>query len=190
MPRPVTSIRRTLLLGLSFACLLLLPQTLRAQAPGAVHAEYHQDYFLYEPAEGSNFSRDTMPLVVYLHGAPWFIEPILYDTLMREIASEGCVVVLPIYKVTDPEDENFWPWNWYAFATQQTRTALHDVVSGRAGNWRPRYSNLALAGHSLGGMYALKMADEASDGSLPNVCRPRPRPSCCTTRLDTTRSCS
>jgi len=166
MPGPVTSIRRTLLLGLSFACLLLLAQTLRAQAPG-VHVEYHQDYFLYEPAEGSDFSGDTMPLVVYLHGAPWFIEPFLYDSMLREVAAAGCVVVMPVYKETDVDKPEFLPWNWYAYALKQTQQALSDVVSGRTGAWRPRYCNLALVGHSLGGTYALKMADEATDTSLP-----------------------
>lgn len=125
-------------------------------------------YVLYEPAPWENFDRSTMPIVVYLHGAPWITDPAGYDRMLTEIAASGCVVVLPIYGERDPTDPDFWRADeWYADALQTTNAALSDLAAHRAGWWSPPLRNLALVGHSLGGAFSLKMAADTNCWLLP-----------------------
>lgn len=129
-----------------------------------------QDYWLYEPASSARLKSQQMPLVVYLYGAPVLIEPSKYDRMLREIAASGCVVVLPLYGQpveNRPETlQNLLPDRWYRDACNKTNRALWDIGYRDVSRWAPPLSNLAIVGHSLGGTFALKMANDVSNRSL------------------------
>jgi hypothetical protein len=165
--------RQPLIAGLVFCAVWLLsPRILSAQSPPTVVVTERDLYILYEPALTTKFNAKTMPLVVYLHGAPLFVEPDFYDRMLTDLAASGCSVVLPVWDAvgdwsdTDWTDPDVLPTSWYGNAVERTRIALADIYNRRVGLWRPPLWNLALVGHSLGGTYALKMADEANDSSL------------------------
>lgn len=162
--------------GVAFGLLLAVIVWLAPQAALAqklyVRTYMNEDYVLYEPSLAANFNRKSMPLVVYLHGAPWFIEHDRYDGMLYEIAAAGCVVVMPMYGEKDIADPDFWRFDlWYADALTKTRRALRDIQYGGVSKWSPFQSNLALVGHSLGGVFALKMAKDTAAVALPTFRR-------------------
>ncbi|MCA9178974.1 MAG: hypothetical protein KDB14_31135 [Planctomycetales bacterium] len=116
------------------------------------------DFAIYEPTKYAGCDELSMPLLLYLHGAPWFIDPARYDTLLREIASSGCVVVFPIYGERDVLSPDFFHFDlWYADAVDKAVAGLRFVECGGT-YWSPPALNLSIAGHSLGGAFALKMS--------------------------------
>jgi pimeloyl-ACP methyl ester carboxylesterase len=128
------------------------------------NGSWQLQYLLYEPPYSMIFELDMVPpVVVYLHGAPSLVDLEDYDPILTDLALSGCVVVMPFY--------GGFPDNWYRDAANKTRQALDDIANRRVGSWHPPVSNLALVGHSMGGMFAVKMAHDAQRLQFPS--RPR-----------------
>ncbi len=114
-----------------------------------------QRYWLYEPAEPTPASA---PVVLYLHGYG-ATEPDAYHDLMAHMARKGFTVIYPRYG---------WPWN-PAVYEQNAVDALVDALDRLAGPGHvdPELDHFAVAGHSLGGILSLRIANRAKTSGLP-----------------------
>jgi pimeloyl-ACP methyl ester carboxylesterase len=123
------------------------------------------DYVLYEPPFWYVFwGGPVRPVAIYLHGALANDES-KYERMLTDMAHAGFVVVFPRY--------DGWSGNqWYEDAKTKTTAALEDLRGGRVGylgqilGYPPDTSRWAVVGHSAGGMYSLKLANDAQSSGL------------------------
>jgi len=115
--------------------------------------EYYRDYALYQPPR--NVAEDLpkpLPVVVYVHGS-FDNNPDTYDAILSDMAEAGYVVVFPTYS-KEPSEMH----QWYQDLVLKTLFALGDIYTGNVGYVEASIFDLAIAGHSVGGMYSLKLA--------------------------------
>ena len=114
-----------------------------------------QRYGLSEPREPTPYSA---PVVLYLQGYG-AIGPDAYHDLMVHLGRKGFTVIYPRYG---------WPWNSAAYE-QNAVDALVDALDRLAGpdHVDPDPDHFAVAGHSLGGILSLRIANRAKTDDLP-----------------------
>lgn len=159
--------------------LLVAVHRCQAQSPYEVLKTTRAGYALYEPPLAVVFekyfsSSQGLPVLVYLHGS-YETNETRYDAFCRDVAEAGFVVVFPKFDASLFSDKK----SWYANAVRLTYEALIELKrlpseSGGVGYYHRNTAQIALAGHSAGGMFALKMAEEFSILSpLTGIGRPR-----------------
>jgi pimeloyl-ACP methyl ester carboxylesterase len=113
-------------------------------------------FVTYEP---SSPSPERAPVVLFLHGF-FDQEPTKVDPMLRHIAGKGFIVVYPGYGV--PWD----PATWEDHAVRAFDAAMADLDA--ADRVHPDRSRVAIVGHSIGGLLALRLATRAgADPRLP-----------------------
>ncbi len=113
-------------------------------------------YFLFEPAGPSP---PSAPVVVFVHG--WMATtPTVYWSWIRHLVRKGNVVVYPVYQVlTSP------PSAYTANAIGAEASALR--VLRQPGHVAPLLGDVAVIGHSVGGVVAFDLTAEAAGSGLP-----------------------
>jgi hypothetical protein len=104
------------------------------------------------------------PVVLYLHGADAHKHGspgAVYQQMFEHLADQGYLVIVPFYS----EGNLLRPSTWEANAIQGFQAALNYTRS--AGRVEPDLNRFAIAGHSLGGFLALRIASLASTGIVP-----------------------
>lgn len=160
--------RKAMLLGLLFCSITSAANAITSDPfldPFDVVKTPQPEYALYEPPFWYAFwGGPVRPVVIYLHGAGANDET-AYERMLTDMAHAGFVVVFPRY--------DGWSANqWYEDAKTKTTAALQDLRHGRVGylagilGYPPDTSRWALVGHSAGGMYSLKLANDASSNGL------------------------
>jgi dienelactone hydrolase len=119
-------------------------------------------YWLYQPMSPRP---KQAPVVAYLHG--WALDnPATYDGLLRHLARKGYVVIFPTYGqargVSTKVHTEYENW-----AIEAIKSAL--LLLGGPGYVPPRDGGIGLAGHSLGGRFAARIANRARLVGLPPV---------------------
>ena len=114
----------------------------------------------FEPADPAPPDGARVPVVLFLHGW-WGVEPSGVNPMLRHIASRGFDVIYPSYGVA-------WdPAHWEENAVAALDAALASLdVPGRA---RPDRSRIAIVGHSMGGILALRLANRAGKAKDPRL---------------------
>lgn len=151
----------------------------KAESPyDAVLVTDRPAYTLYEPPVAVAFekyfsSTNGLPVMIYLHGS-FELDGHRYDPFCKEVARAGYVVVVPHFDALFSNRRD-----WYLDARSMTFGALLELSrlpweSGGIGNYRRNTAQIAFAGHSVGGMFALKMANEfAILSPFTGIGRPR-----------------
>ena len=112
-------------------------------------------YWLYEPADPAPASA---PVVLYLHGYG-ALDPSPYEAMLNHVARKGFTVVYPRYGW-------FWnPWEYEQNAINSLRNALDRLEE--PGHVAPELEHFAVAGHSLGGILSLRIANRVVSEGLP-----------------------
>jgi len=124
----------------------------------SIHGEGVHEYILFEPDEPRP---ESAPVVVYLHG--WgATSPKAYGAWIDHIVRRGNVVVFPRYQKLITPMDRFTP-----NAARAIREAL-ETLDGE-GHVNPRRDELALVGHSMGGVISANLAALATEEKLPPV---------------------
>ncbi len=113
-------------------------------------------YWLYEPAAPAPAAA---PVVVFLHGYG-ASDPTPYDAMLRHLTRKGHSVIYPRYGSL---------WNPWAYE----RNAADAVADGLAllatpGHVAPLSGQIAFAGHSLGGILSLRLAQFSNAHGIPS----------------------
>jgi len=122
----------------------------------ARHGLGGSEYWLYTPADPVPSSA---PVVVFLHG--WGgMDPVSYGAWIEHLVLRGNIVIYPRYQaslLTPPTE-----------MTENALAAVNDALVRLAESGvKPQVENLAIIGHSLGGVIAANLACEAATGRLP-----------------------
>ena len=116
-----------------------------------------QQYWIFEPASPKP---DSAPIIVFNHG--WAAtNPIIYQAWINHLVKKGNIVIYPRYQnnIFDSSD------NFTQNAIYSVRDALKQLQSGN--HVRPQIDNLAIVGHSVGGIISINMAARASSEGIP-----------------------
>ena len=126
----------------------------RPPANATIVVKHHfANYSLYEPPLNiANALPKPLPVVAYLHGAG-LNDPAEYDRILSDMARAGYVVVFPRYS-----GDAAIIHRWFDDAVAKLFAALVDLHAGNVGYVEASVFDLALVGHSAGGMYSLKLA--------------------------------
>jgi pimeloyl-ACP methyl ester carboxylesterase len=122
-------------------------------------------FWLFVPADesGAPVISNTFPLVTFLHGFS-ATEPSSYLTWINHIVQRGAVVVYPIYQVNAVRDlANTSHYLANAETAVREAVAMLDGISLPTVN----LDNVAVVGHSAGGVLAANYAFDAAKQGLP-----------------------
>lgn len=114
------------------------------------------EYWLYTPADPVP---PSAPVIVFLHG--WGgMDPVSYGAWIDHLVLRGNIVIYPRY-----QDTLFTP---PTAMTENALLAVNDALVRLAeAGVKPQTENLAIIGHSLGGVIAANLACEAATGRMP-----------------------
>jgi pimeloyl-ACP methyl ester carboxylesterase len=119
-------------------------------------------YFYLEP---KNVPKGTkVPVVLFLHGAGGVtLGPPQPDTEMFvRMVQQGYLVLVPLFQ----EGNEIYPYHWHPAAICGYKSALAEVKA--RGRVVPDTQRLAIVGHSMGGLFALRTAALAAQrGDMP-----------------------
>jgi len=115
-------------------------------------------YHLFEPAEPTPASA---PVLLYLHGYTGQThKESRYEPMLRHLARKGTLVIYVTYGAVEK------PWTYEANAVKGFKAAIDALSQG--GHVRPELDRFAIAGHSLGGALALRLASRWDQQGLPS----------------------
>ncbi len=113
-------------------------------------------YWIFEPASPSPSSA---PVIIFNHG--WSaINPIFYRPWINHLVKRGNIVIYPRYQANIFDTSDFTDNAIYA-----VKDGLEQLEQGD--HVRPETENMALVGHSAGGLISINMAARALDEDLP-----------------------
>lgn len=116
-----------------------------------------QQYWIFEPASPKP---NSAPVIVFNHG--WAAtNPLIYQAWINHLVKKGNIVIFPRYQnnIFDSSD------NFTQNAIYSVKDALKQLQSGD--HVRPQMENLAIVGHSAGGLISINMAAQASSAGIP-----------------------
>ena len=134
------------------------------QSVGAEKHDWFSSIVYFNKDRIAGYSADQIRVVVYLHGRGGESEA-PYDQMLRQLVDQtGCVVVFPKFDSQTPVELG-WLASTYRNAKAATERALFEVdwlmwFQGVTTGLQNFGEQPVLAGHSLGGLYALKMTDD------------------------------
>jgi dienelactone hydrolase len=114
-------------------------------------------YWIFEPASPKP---QSAPVIVFNHG--WgATDPIFYQAWINHLVKKGNIVIYPKYQssIFDSSD------NFTKNAIFSVKDALKRLNTGD--HVRPQTDNLAIVGHSAGGLITINMASLATSEGLP-----------------------
>jgi pimeloyl-ACP methyl ester carboxylesterase len=129
-----------------------------AKVTQSVFGRGGQQYWVYEPDDPKP---EKAEVVVFLHG--WLaMNPRIYGAWIRHIVRRGHVVIVPRWQASILTDSKEFTPN----ALASLQDAFRQLASG--GHVRPASANMALVGHSAGGVIAANLAAIADAEKLPH----------------------
>ncbi len=114
-------------------------------------------YWIFEPGSPSP---ESAPVIVFNHG--WSAtNPLFYRPWIDHLVKKGNIVIYPRYQssILDSSD------NFTQNAIYSLKDAFIQLENGE--HVRPQRENLALVGHSAGGLISINMAARASQEGIP-----------------------
>lgn len=116
----------------------------------------NKEYFIFEPADPTPVSA---PVIAFLHGYGG-INPQIYGAWIKHLVRRGNIVIYPVYQTSLSGSPSYTQSAEQAIvsAFQELRTGTHVA---------PDPSRFALVGHSLGGVVAANIANDAFALGLP-----------------------
>lgn len=135
--------------GAEYVCDAVLFQDFAQEADG---------YWLFEPV-GANV--DSAHVVVFVHGYGGY-NPMIYGQWIRHIVRKGNIVIYPRYQknVFSPRPKKF---------AKNVSTAIRGALTEleKEGHVKPIVSNLAMVGHSYGGVVSADLAIHFAEHEIP-----------------------
>jgi len=123
------------------------------------HGQGEQAYYIFEPDEPKP---QSAPLIVFLHG--WGgTNPDYYSSWIEHLVKKGKIVIFPVYQ----------SWGGLLSSSKYTLNCLQairaaiELLQSSKEHVKPNLEQLAIVGHSVGGILALNISAKAQTLGLP-----------------------
>jgi len=122
------------------------------------YAQRPDGYWLFEPL-GADL--DSAHVIVFVHGYGGY-NPMIYGQWIRHLVRKGNIVIYPRYQknVISPRPKKF---------AKNVSTAVRDALEklNEEGHVKPIVSNMAIVGHSYGGVVSADLAINFAEHKIP-----------------------